>query len=188
MISTRGGVKHLVYEPGVNVQIVNNRGNAIKKLFVNGKKYDVTLDLIVVPELKDENVYIEFNGPRHQGSLLFGSCAALKQIPGDLFADYPSMNNFSMTFSACKSLQSIPASLFDNQRNITNVLSIFTGCTSLTGESPYTMVGDKKVHLYERYNYPEYFVERPDSYISHMQAFTDCTGLTDYAQIPSNWK
>lgn len=183
MTSTRGGVKHLVYEPGTNVGIVNNQANLIKKLFVNGKKYDVTRDYIVVPELKDENVYIEFNGPMHRGQVTFYSCTALKQIPGDLFADYPGMDVFTMTFARCISLQSIPASLFDNQRNLTHALGIFNSCTSLTGESPYTMVGDKKVHLYERKNYPEYFTTP-----SADSSFSGCTGLTDYAQIPSKWK
>lgn len=57
-------------------------------------------------------------------------------------------------------------------------------CSALTGESPYTMIGDKKVHLYERKNYPEHFTT-PTLFI---MAFKYCTGLTDYAQIPNGWK
>lgn len=187
-IDSGGGAKHLVYKTGANVKIINNRALPVKKLFVNGEKYDLSRDDVIIPDLKDENVYVEFNGPSFNTAGLFAQCSALKQIPEDLFAYFPSIKQFLTTFGGCTSLQSIPVSLFDNQRNITHVLSIFTGCSSLSGESPYTMVGGKKVHLYERRNYPEYFAEYPTSYMTHMQAFTGCTGLSDYAQIPTNWK
>ncbi len=61
---------------------------------------------------------------------------------------------------------------------------IALNCWNLTGESPYTMIDGQKVHLYERVNYPDHFTE-PTLFI---MAFRYCTGLTDYAQIPSDWK
>lgn len=60
----------------------------------------------------------------------------------------------------------------------------FNGCSALAGESPYTMIDDQKVHLYERPNYPEHFTT-PTSF---SDCFMDCTGLTDFAQIPTDWK
>ena len=53
--------------------------------------------------------------------------------------------------------------------------NLFNGCSSLTGESPYTMIDGKKVHLYERNN-PEYntqFIE----IIESVGAFRGCNKL-----------
>ena len=61
---------------------------------------------------------------------------------------------------------------------------IALNCWNITGESPYTMIDGQKVHLYERVNYPEHFTTPTSTY----HAFGNCTGLTDYAQIPTNWK
>mgnify|MGYP007132127645 FL=1 len=61
---------------------------------------------------------------------------------------------------------------------------IALNCWNLTGESPYTMIDDQKVHLYERANYPKHFTTPTD----FKYTFSSCTGLTDYAQIPSDWK
>ena len=61
---------------------------------------------------------------------------------------------------------------------------LFYGCQSLTGESPYTLINGEKVHLYERQNHPTEFLE----ITSHTSAFNNCTNLTDYESIPSNWK
>ena len=54
----------------------------------------------------------------------------------------------------------------------------------MTEKSPYTMIGDKKEHLYERANYPEQFTA--PKYFK--KAFYFCTGLTDHAQMPISWK
>ena len=37
----------------------------------------------------------------------------------------------------------------------------FSRCTGLSGESPYTMHGETKVHLYERERYPDYYPTPP---------------------------
>ena len=57
-------------------------------------------------------------------------------------------------------------------------------CSALTGESPYTMIDGQKVHIYERADYPEHFTALSIFY----SCFNDCTGLTDFAKIPTNWK
>jgi len=38
--------------------------------------------------------------------------------------------------------------------------------------------------LYERKDYPNEFLE----ITSHTSAFNNCTNLTDYESIPSNWR
>lgn len=141
----------------------------------------------------------------------FYGCSALESIPEKLFTNNPAVTSFANTFDGCKALQSIPTGLFDNNRKVTNFRYTFQGCTSLKsipeklfanntkvtnfsytfkncsaliGESPYTMIDGQKVHLYERVNYPEHFTTPTSTY----HAFGNCTGLTDYAQIPTNWK
>ena len=114
----------------------------------------------------------------------FALCKSLKSIPTGLFAHNPEVTDFSGTFSGCEALKSIPTSLFDNNRKIEVFSGLFSNCTSLKGESPYTVVEGKKVHLYERELYPELF-EEPGL---HFGVFENCTGLTDYAKMPSVWQ
>ena len=109
---------------------------------------------------------------------------ALKSIPENLFANNPNVTSFSGTFMGCSSLTSIPTGLFDNNRKVYSFMNTFRGCSALTGESPYTMIDDQKVHLYERADYPEHFTP-PTSFMS---AFSFCPKLTDYYSMPSIWK
>ena len=116
--------------------------------------------------------------------LSFQNCTSLEVIPENLFANCQKVISFHSAFKGCSALKSIPAGLFDNNRMVTSFSSTFNGCTALTGESPYTMVNGKKVHLYERQNYPEHFTEpNLSSY-----TFTNCINLSDYTQIPNEWK
>ena len=116
--------------------------------------------------------------------LTFSGCSALKSIPTGLFAHNPEVTDFSGTFSGCSALESISEKLFANNTKVTNFSYTFKNCSALIGESPYTMIDGQKVHLYERADYPEHFTTPTSTY----QAFGNCTGLTDYAQIPTNWK
>ena len=77
----------------------------------------------------------------------------------------------------------VPAGLFDNNRKVQDFSSTFDFC-NLTGESPYTLIGDIKVHLYERAGYPDYFATPT----SHGRCFYQGKNLTDYDQIPDDWK
>ena len=119
-------------------------------------------------------------------SYTFEGCSALKSIPENLFANNSAVTDFFRTFYGCLALKSIPSSLFDNNRKVSSFsfTCTFHGCSALTGESPYTMIDGQKVHLYERANYPEHFTT-PTGF---QDCFYECTKLTDYAQIPSDWK
>ena len=111
------------------------------------------------------------------------AATSISSIPENLFANNLEVTDFTGTFLGCLKLEQIPNKLFDNNRKIKVFSGLFSNCTSLKGESPYTMIGDKKVHLYERQNYPEHFTAP----INFWDCFHNCTGLTDYDQIPS-WK
>ena len=114
----------------------------------------------------------------------FKGCSALMSIPENLFANCPKVTDFTGTFFGCTALTTIPTSLFDNNRKVTSFSLTFSNCTSLTGESPYTMIGGQKVHLYERKNYPEQFTAPNLA----RYTFTNCINLSDYTQIPNEWK
>lgn len=148
---------------------------------------------------------------------MFTNCSSLKAVPEGLFAGTPAITSFEAAFSGCSSLTSIPetlfaaigtktssvtfsecfmdcsgltavpAGLFDTVTRINYIDKCFSGCTSLTGESPYTMVGEDKVHLYERER-GDVFPNVPSTAYSHEYCFYGCTGLSDYNEIPSEWK
>ena len=147
---------------------------------------------------------------------MFLGCTALKSLPGDLFAGCPKIEKFDETFAectaletlpeslfsaigttttsivfsacfyGCSSLKSIPVGLFDTVRRISFIDYCFADCKSLTGESPYTMVGENKVHLYERTQDTD-FPRVPSNKSAHIGCFAGCTGLSDYANIPAEW-
>lgn len=117
-------------------------------------------------------------------SWLFSGCTSLETVPADMFSACPELTNISNLFTGCTSLSEVPVSIFDNNRKLNNVAGLFQGCSSVTGESPYTMSGDAKVHLYERENHTDEF--------TRINRFTDsfdgAAGFTDYASVPDWWK
>ena len=115
---------------------------------------------------------------------LFQDCDKITIIPQGLFAACTLAESFNSTFESCNDLKSIPVSLFDNNRKVTNFGRVFWYSQNLEGESPYTMIGGVKVHLYERHLYSEEFVKPT----SHYQTFYTCSKLSDYANIPTDWK
>ena len=57
-------------------------------------------------------------------------------------------------------------------------------CCGLTGESPYTVIEGKKVHLYERWMYPDWFYPISKTY---NRAFTG-NNFVDQDSMPENWR
>lgn len=140
---------------------------------------------------------------------VFQSCAGLKSVPGNLFANNKKLSTFDMAFHSsgmttipenlfannteatsflqcfynCTSLAAIPAKLFDNNKKVTSFQMTFGYCSAVTGESPYTLIDNQKVHLYERSNHPATFTP----VTATTRCFQSCTKLSDYANIPSAW-
>ena len=103
----------------------------------------------------------------------FYECSSLTSIPSDLFANCTNVSSFAGTFYGCSSLTSIPSNLFANCPNVLSFEETFFGCTSLTGNS---------IRLWAEGR--EGITETQGG----KQCYTDCTGLSDYDQIPENWK
>ena len=146
-------------------------------------------------------------------SYLFAGCSSLKDIPAALFANNPKIQDFNYTFKGCSSLEAIPetlfsaigtesmgisfsscfancsslkdipAALFDTVTKIRYIDNCFNGCSALTGESPYTTIGEKKVHLYERQQKDGFRVIN-----EYDDCFKGCSGLSDYANMPMAWR
>lgn len=125
----------------------------------------------------------------------FAGCTSLESIPADLFSAIGTKTSsitLSECFLNCSSLKSLPSSLFDTVRRINYIDYCFSGCSSLTGESPYTIIttadgSESRIHLYERERGND-FPNAPVSSSAHAGCFKDCTGLSDYANIPSSWR
>ena len=103
----------------------------------------------------------------------------ITEIPADLFAGIqgaPAEWMFSTTFYNCTQLQSIPENLFagiSGPAADSMFRKTFYDCTSLTG--PSARINGQ--YLYEIW---------PD--VSILQTYGNATGLSDYDQIPDDWK
>lgn len=117
-------------------------------------------------------------------SYAFASCGALASLPQNLFKSASKLKYSEYTFLNCKLLKTIPVSIFDNNRQLASVEGLFAQCYGLGGESPYTVVGADKVHLYEREKYNTEFV----AINAYARCFEGCTKLTDYTNLPDNWR
>lgn len=115
---------------------------------------------------------------------VFCYCTSLLKVPEGLLDDCPRATNFGNFLSMCGALEEVPVSLFDNQRWVKSFATVFNGCRKMTGESPYTLINGNKVHLYERCNYPDYFVVPTDFHA----CFSSGSNLIDWSSIPSTWR
>lgn len=116
-------------------------------------------------------------------STTFNGCRSLSTIPDGLFKYSPDIVEVNSSFSECSSLVSVPVDIFDNNRKINSMSYLFARCGSVQGESPYTLIGGKKIHLYERNQYTDYF-----SYIGNFQCAFEYTTFTDFDEIPIGYR
>jgi hypothetical protein len=105
---------------------------------------------------------------------------AITGIPESLLAACTQLQYATALFFECPNLTAIPNGLFDLNKNITRFDGIFYAVASLQGSTP---SGSDGLKLWERAGQPGY----PASIIG-ARCFFGCTGLSDYASIPSNWK
>lgn len=96
------------------------------------------------------------------------SFSAALSIVHSPFPYSPNVTSFNSCFQSCRSLTSIPAGLFDNCPNVTNFYACFYNCYLLIGDAP---------QLWLRTNVS-----------SHALCFKACIDLSNFDEIPSDWK
>ena len=142
--------------------------------------------------------------------LLFENCTSISEIPAGLFRNSPKVRRcyavfrntgitavpaglfdkfryvitYASAFESCIRLVYVPVDLFSNSNMVQEFNSAFSGCASLTCESPYSVIEGEKCHIYERGKYFDYFVNPP----IFSGCFSGCGNLSDFSEIPDNWK
>jgi hypothetical protein len=98
----------------------------------------------------------------------------INTVPGDLLHGIKNIRSFSQMFSE-SALETIPEELFDNIELSSNTLlrghfgNTFANCSNLTGMAP---------QIWEMFPFDG----------EENQCFRNCFGLSNYDEIPDNWK
>ena len=130
----------------------------------------------------------------------FAYCNSLLSIPDGLFDDVPNVTAFNACFRDCYSLSEVPDGLFTSCPNVTAFNACFANCsfdlpttmfnyTALAAKRPnmqncFAKYADKDMRLtgtaYPLWNYI--------NATSRNYCYQSQTALTNYADIPDNWK
>ena len=126
----------------------------------------------------------------------FASITTITTVPAGLF-DVPTLaTSFASCFLACTSLTTVPSTLFDTNTNVISFSGTFRNCRALTNVLQFT--NNLNVTNFQNiYNMtttsnaltgtaPALWSRTPTP--TGTGAFFNCTGLTNYASIPANWK
>ena len=108
----------------------------------------------------------------------------LEDIPSALFAACPEVETFEGTFGQCYGLQYVPVDLFDANRKVRDFGATFWDLNGPFGETPYSLIDGKKVHLYERILYPDAFVAP----VSFKNCFGGQFTCAEDDPVPADWR
>jgi hypothetical protein len=126
----------------------------------------------------------------------FSSILTLTSVPTGLFDSVPNATTFASCFFGCTSLTTVPSTLFDQNTTAVNFSGTFYNCRALTNVLQFTY--NTSVTIFNNVYYmsstsnaltgtaPTLWTRTPAP--SGTRAFYNCTGLTNYASIPSNFK
>jgi hypothetical protein len=126
----------------------------------------------------------------------FATISTLTTVPSGLFDNVTSAVSFASCFFACTSLTNVPSTLFDQNINVTTFSSTFRNCRALTNVLQFTF--NTNVSTFTQvYNMsstsnaltgtaPEIWNRVPTP--AGTDAFNNCTGLSNFASIPLNFK
>lgn len=126
----------------------------------------------------------------------FSSISTITTVPTGLFDNVPLVTSFASCFFACSTLTSVPSTLFDLNTNVTTFSGTFRNCRALTNVLQFTnnINVTTFTNLYNMSSTtnalvgtaPELWLRTPTP--AGTDAFNNCTGLTNFASIPVNFK
>jgi hypothetical protein len=126
----------------------------------------------------------------------FSSIPTLTNVPTGLFDNVTSATTFASCFFGCTALTSVPSNLFDTNINVVNFSGTFRNCRSLTNVLQFTFNTNVTIfnNLYNMSSTanaltgtaPELWNRVPTP--SGTDAFNNCINLTNFAEIPLNFK
>jgi hypothetical protein len=126
----------------------------------------------------------------------FSGITTITTAPTGLFDNVTLATTFASCFFACTGLTSVPSTLFDTNTLVVNFSSTFRNCRALTNVLQFTF--NTNVTIFNNiYNMsstvnsltgtaPELWNRTPTP--SGTDAFNNCTGLSNFASIPVNFK
>jgi hypothetical protein len=124
------------------------------------------------------------------------SFTSITSIPSGLFTNNTQATSFGSAFSGCTLLNTYPSDLFDTNTSVLSFASTFRNCVALT--QPLQFTNNTSVTIFDNvYNMPStsnamsgtaptLWLRTPTP--SGTAAFRNCTGLSNFAAIPSNFK
>ncbi|QHR71984.1 tail protein [Escherichia phage tuntematon] len=134
-------------------------------------------------------------------SSTFEGCTSLTSIPSDLFKNLSKVTRYSYTFKDCTSLAEVPAGMFDNiPTKVTSLTATFQGCLALTdfnkifNDNPGLTVCGKRGALSSFFSGCTNLTGTGTTLtntlggVANSYLFRYCTKLSDYNNIPSNYK
>ena len=127
----------------------------------------------------------------------FASISTISTVPAGLFDSVPNATTFQNCFFACSTLTSVPSTLFDLNVSVTSFNGTFRNCRALTNVlqftyntsvTTFTQVYDMSSTTNALSGTAPTLWTRIPVPTGIQYAFRNCTGLTNYASIPSTWK
>ena len=125
------------------------------------------------------------------------SITPITSVPSGLFDDCPLVQTFASTFGSCINLVTVPLTLFDNNTNVLTFSGTFRNCINITsGVIQFTnnesvTIFDRVYSMFTSSNSisgaaPELWNRLPRP--SGTDAFKNCTSLTNFGDIPADFK
>ena len=110
-------------------------------------------------------------------SYVFMNCNNIEGIPENLFINNFKAENFRQSFTYCYNVTQLPSNLFINNKNINNLYYTFYDNNQLTGDGWRDII-----------EYTTQYAEENNITLQTDNCFRDCTSLTDYNEIPIEWR
>ena len=129
-------------------------------------------------------------------SSAFASITTITTIPTGLFDNVPLATSFASCFFSCQALTTVPLTLFDQNVNVTSFSGTFRNSRAIVDvlQFTYNTAVTTFTNLYNMTSTtnaltgtaPELWNRVPAP--AGTEAFNNCSGLTNYASIPINFK